>query len=406
MINRFPDTEIRKCQACHLPSLGARPVPGDGPIPSDVFFLAQNPGKNEDIQGRPLVGQSGRLFNQLLKNIGCARELCFVSNLIKCLTPSNKEPSPDCIQACSHWLDIELGLVQPKIIVLMGVPACRRFGFTDTMEHMHGKPIVQDNRIYLPCYHPAAALHDTAQLRQLYDDFQVLKGLLSGEDPESFIVKDKYPNPVYTEITTEAEMLALQQSIADVGLCAADVETVNDKLWSVQVSIAEGSGYFIGGELAHKFRFPPDAEVVLHFYLNDIKFVKVGKFCDSMVMAYLCGQSQGLKDLGNRLCGVKMKSYHDLVAPYGKSKAVTYLNAALSQEWPPPEPVVESFWDNKVGKVIQKSRKPQPIDRKMKRILADCEKDAEVDPYERWQHIDESERSAVEAKLGRCRKPT
>ena len=70
------------------------------------------------------------------------------------------------------------------------------------------------------------------------------------------------------------------------------------------------------------------------------------------------------------------------------------------QEWPPPEPVVESFWDNKAGKVIQKSRKPQPIDRKMKRILADCEKDAEVDPYERWQHIDESERSAVEAKLG------
>ena len=125
-------------------------------------------------------------------------------------------------------------------------------------------------------------------------------------------------------------MLALQQSIADVGLCAADVETVNDKLWSVQVSIAEGSGYFIGGELAHKFRFPHDAEVVLHFYLNDIKFVKVGKFCDSMVMAYLCGQSQGLKDLGNRLCGVKMQSYHDLVAPYGKTKAVTYLTAAFA----------------------------------------------------------------------------
>jgi len=369
------------------------------------MFLGEAPGESEDEQGEPFIGRAGRLLDSLLSQISWNRDLCYISNVICCHPPHNAKPSSKQIIACSHWLDIELGLVRPEILVLMGATAIARIlgPGAGTVEHLHGKPIMQDvlgrRIIILPCYHPAAALYETTQLRQVYDDFQVLKGLIAGVDPQQYIVKDEYPNPEYIELHA-SDLEWFYKYMVSAGLVAADTETVNNKLWSIQVCLEPGTAYFIGPELIDSFHFPPGVQVIFHNYLYDYQFIQVDNFGDTMIMAYLLGLPQGLKELASRLCGVKMKSYSDLVAGSGRDNAISYLTEAVHREWPKPEPVIESKWDNKAGKVIEKVRNPQPITRKIKRILADAVDNQSVYPYKRWITIEQVERNMVESVLG------
>lgn len=409
---QFPASEIRACQRCNAYKNCTKPVAGSGAVPAQVMFVGQNPGKNEDMQGIPFVGQSGKMLNSLLAGCGILREEVYITNLMKCLTPNNTAPSLDSIRVCSFWLFLETELVNPQVIVLMGAPAIHSILGQDSgsVEHLHGRPVMKDGRIYLPCYHPAAALYETSQLRQLYDDFTVLKGLVQGRPVSDFIIEDQFPNPDYREITSKAELSDLYDLITDKELVASDVETVNshsktestDKLWSVQLSVQYGQAFFIGGDLAQQFRYPEKAKVIDHFWLNDTQFISHDCFCDTMVMAYLLQKPQGLKELATRLLGVQMQSYSDLVSAGSRDKAITYLQLASLTVWPDPELITEIFWDNKAGKIIEKSKKPQHINRKIKRILDDCEKNPAVDLFARWHTgITQQERSAVEAVLGR-----
>ncbi len=394
---------IRSCSACEWRRYSTAPVPGSGPIPCRVMFIAQNPAKEEDNRGEPLVGQAGKMFNSILQGIGVFREEVYLANTVCCRGPtSDAVPPPAIVRACSHWLDLELSVVQPEIVVLMGAPAMKRLLGPDcgTVEHLHGKPIVSDGRVYLPCYHPAAAIHDTALLRHLYDDFRILRGLLAGVPPSDYIIRDLYPNPIYTEITSEFELHHLESDIASAGFAAADVETVNNKLWSVQVSLEPGTSYFIGGDLAPLFRFPTTAEIVFHYYLYDYHFIQANRFLDTIIMAYLLGLPQGLKELASRFCGMEMQSYSDMVSAYGHDKAIAFLEQVSGQRWPNPEPIIESAWDNKAGMVISKTHHPQPVERRVKRILADIINEPETDPFTRWNAIDGFSRRNVESVLG------
>lgn len=410
MNSGFPFDQIKLCQSCDLCKSCSGPVPGVGPVPARVMLLGEAPGEEEDKVGEPFVGRSGRFLKYLLSSIGWSREQCYITNVIKCRPPNNAGPTAGQVSACAHWLDIELGLVKPEILVLLGGTAIKRVlgPLAGTVEHLHGSPIIQSvdghRRVLLPGYHPAAALYDTAQLRLVYDDFHVLQGLLAGDDPEQYIVKDDFPNPDYVEIADGRHLDwlhgLLQAAARTDSVVAADVETVNNRLWSVQVCATPGTAYFVGPELSPRFHFPDDLRVVFHNYLYDYQFIRASRFLDTMVMAYQLGLPQGLKELASRLRGMEMQSYDDLVSGAGRGNAVDYLSSVAARDWPKPEPVTEFKWDNKAGKVIDRVRKPQPILQKAKRILADCSANPGTDPVKRWKDIDQSERAVAESVLG------
>lgn len=393
---------VRACSACHYRVSCHAPVPGVGPVPSKLMAIGEAPGKDEDLYGEPFVGAAGRLLDSLLSNVGVKRSDVYITNVVKCRPPNNADPTAASVRACAKWLDAELDEVSPSVVLLMGGRAMSRVlgSRAGTVEHLHGRPIAGNGVVYLPCYHPAAALYETSQLRYLYDDFQVLKGLLSGRSPESFLVVDQYPSPVYQEVGSSSELDGVLALVSSAGQVAADVETVNGRLWSVQLCVEPGSAWFIGPELLSGFRVPDGVKVILHNYLYDIGFIKVDRFADTMVMAYLLGLPQGLKELASRICGMVMESYSELVSPLGRDKAIGYLDPLASMVWPDPEPVADLVWDNKAGRVIEKVRRPQPIGRKIKKILSDCAGDSNVDPCRRWRDIDARERKVVEGVSG------
>lgn len=404
-----PAAAIRACSACHLRQSCSGPVPGVGLIPSPLMVIGEAPGAEEDEKGIPWVGKAGRLLTSMLKTIGYSREATYITNVVKCRPVNNATPTPAMMKSCSRWLDLEISLVQPRIIVAAGATAIRRILGADagTVEHLHSKPRIVDFPhgpvVVLPTYHPAATLYDTAQLRLLYDDFQVLKGLLAGESPSSFLVADAYPNPKYLEVTSPSDVALLLHLLYKAGRYSLDLETVGGELWSTQVSVEPGTAFFVGPEFIDTFvRGLRDvhSEAIVHNYLHDANFVELPRFVDTMVMAYLLGLPQGLKELASRICGMEMKSYQDLVSPGRRAKVTKYLEMATTTDWPAPEPVIDVKWDNKAGRTVEKIRKPKPINQKIKRILADSMDNPDVDSYHRWHDIDERERANVEEKLG------
>ena len=256
-------TKIKRCRSCDLHATCNAPVPGNGYHSPVVMLVGEAPGQYEDEKGLPFQGQAGQLLNDMLISIGYPREACYVSNVVKCRPPNNKL-NPKFVPKCGNWLVQEIMEVKPKIVVAMGATAINYLmkDKAGTVEHLHGKPVLGGwgygfDFIILPTYHPAAALHETSKLRQLFDDFQVLGGLLSGDDPSDYIAQDKYPNPIYRNIEDLKQLTDLMVLIGKTKLCAADVETVDGKLWSVQISIKEGEAYFINRRMFQPFKFPP-----------------------------------------------------------------------------------------------------------------------------------------------------
>lgn len=400
---------IRQCSDCDLRTRCTAPVPGNGSIPAYVMFLGQNPGMQEDAWGKPFIGQAGQQLDYLLMQCGINREDVYITNVCKCLTRNNAPPKPASVKACAKWLDIELGLVQPKIIVAMGAFAIRRMlgDDADTVEHLHGRPIGKDGRIILPCYHPAAGLHDTSTLRFLYDDFQVLRGLLQGKTVADYTIRDAYPNPLYQVADTERKLKQMTSEIMESSEFAVDTELwkQNTELWSAQFSTQPDSGWFVPVKSGFKGRldltqYP--ATAIVHNYLFDVNWLDIAddRFQDNMILAYLLGLPQGLKELASRLCGIRMINYSEVVRPGQRKLSLHYLSEVNKREWPDPPPIEETKWDNKQGKIVTKFRKPWHISRKVDKILADLEVNSDVDPYDRWRQIPMEERADVEKKLG------
>ena len=404
----FPGDLIRQCSDCDLRTGCTAPCPGSGSIPAYVMFLGQNPGKNEDLEGRPFCGQAGQQLDYLLMQCGINRDDVYISNVIKCLTRNNAPPKPASVKACAKWLDIELGLVQPKIIVAMGAFAIRRMlgDDADTVEHLHGRPIEKDGRIILPCYHPAAGLHDTSTLRFLYDDFQVLRGLLQGKTVADYIIKDEYPNPDY-RVVNKSNSGDFTDMLYGSDCVAVDVETIKQdtQLWSVQLSGSPGTGWFTKVANNYKGRFSlkdVPGRIIVHYYLNDVKWLDIpdDNFLDTMTMAYLLGLAQGLKTLARSLCGIEMISYQEMTRPGQQKLSLQYLTEACDKEWPDPPELEETKWDNKQGRIVTKVKKPWHISRKITKILDDVKENSDTDPYDRWRGIPDGERECVEKKLG------
>ena len=333
----FPGALVRACKGCGLSAKCRAPVPGENINPDvDVMFVGQNPGFHEDQQGKPFIGAAGEYLDSLLFQARIPRDSVAIANLVKCLTPSNRQPSPAEIKACSKWLDLEVETVDPYIIVTMGVPATRHFLGPDcgSMEQLNGKPIQLDGRIILPMYHPAAALHDTAKLRHCSEAFQSLQGLMEGATWRAFRVRDEYPNPDYRVADTPALLKKMRDEAIESGEFGLDTEQCRGKPWSYQVSAQPGTAWFV--PLPDNFKGRVDftdwnAIAIVHNYLYDIQWVELRDhgYIDSMCLAYLVGEAQGLKELGHRLCGVDMVSYREMVRPGQQALSLDYLNKVL-----------------------------------------------------------------------------
>lgn len=372
-----------------------------------VLLLGQNPGVNEDLQGRPFVGQAGQYLDSLLFQARIAREDTAICNLVKCLTPGNRAPTRAEVAACAGWLDLELDIVNPYVIVTMGLPATYHVlgGGAGSMEQLHGRPILLNGRIILPVYHPAAALRDTSKLRQCAEDFQALRRLMDGAPWRSFYTRDEYPSPDYRVADSPALIKTMMDEAAEAGVFGLDTELCRGKLWSYQVSSRPGTGWFvpIGDDFQGRVDFTGrPATAVVHNYLHDIQYVGLRDdgFVDTMVMAYICGQPQGLKELASRLCGIKMVSYGEMVKPGQQELSLEYMMKVLAREWPDPPLQTVTGWNNKKGEMVTRQTKPWNIRRKAGGMIKDFEASPDTDLWDRWRHIPSAERALVEEVLG------
>lgn len=143
------------------------------------MIVGEAPGKNEDEQGVPFVGAAGQLLNKLLATIAIPRGEVYITNIIKCRPPANRDPLPDEVVACSPYLDQQVALIRPAVILLLGRHAVQRLlPGSDGISKIHGTLVERGDRAYVPLYHPAAALYNGFLVETLQADFQKVRGYI------------------------------------------------------------------------------------------------------------------------------------------------------------------------------------------------------------------------------------
>ncbi|MBI2934398.1 MAG: uracil-DNA glycosylase [Chloroflexi bacterium] len=183
-------TELHKrivvCQDCALSQSRTLAVPGEGPDNAEVMFVGEAPGWHEDQQGRPFCGAAGNYLDELLKSINLKRAGVFITNMVKCRPPGNRDPLPGEIQACRKHLDQQLLTIRPKVIITLGRYSLARFFPGETMSKAHGAWRRGNGVIYFAMYHPAAALHQGSLRKTIEADILKLPQLLAqpGEGEE------------------------------------------------------------------------------------------------------------------------------------------------------------------------------------------------------------------------------
>jgi len=179
--------EVKACRRCELWRSRKNPVPGEGSLDAIVIFIGEAPGYWEDIKGRPFVGAAGKLLEELLAKIGLSRSDVYITNILKSRPPENRDPQPSEIQACTPYLDRQIKIIEPRLIVTLGRHSMTyilsKLGFeTKGITGVHGK--VYDGELLglkvrvIPTFHPAAALYDPKYRDALERDFQVIKSEL------------------------------------------------------------------------------------------------------------------------------------------------------------------------------------------------------------------------------------
>jgi DNA polymerase len=182
--------EVRACQLCKLCQTRTRAVPGEGSPTAEVMFIGEGPGFHEDQQGRPFVGAAGQLLTEMLRSIGLQREEVFITNVVRCRPPSNRDPLPDELQACDTYTQRQIALLDPKLIVTLGRFSMARFIGAGSMRDLHGRTRDWNGITCLAMYHPAAILRTpTVEMRRMYQaDFGKIPGLLADARKERALV--------------------------------------------------------------------------------------------------------------------------------------------------------------------------------------------------------------------------
>jgi DNA polymerase len=168
---------------CELHHSRNNAVPGEGPENSDIMFIGEGPGFHENEQGRPFVGAAGKFLEELLAKIGLSREEVFITNVVKCRPPGNRDPLPDEVDICTKtYLDRQIQAINPKVIVTLGRFSMNLFRPNAKISNVHGQAVQIRGRLVVPMYHPAAALHQGSLRPVIENDFSQLPQLIAERD--------------------------------------------------------------------------------------------------------------------------------------------------------------------------------------------------------------------------------
>jgi DNA polymerase len=166
--------EVSGCTKCQLHHSRSKSVPGEGPADAQIMFIGEGPGFNENQSGRPFVGSAGQFLVELLAQIDLKREDVFICNVVKCRPPNNRDPQPDEIAACEDYLNRQISLINPRVIVTLGRFSMARWFPNERISHIHGKAKRVGDKMIVPMFHPAAALHKPELKQAIIDDFKKL----------------------------------------------------------------------------------------------------------------------------------------------------------------------------------------------------------------------------------------
>jgi len=176
--------EIRSHRGCGFEpcETATNMVPGEGSPTADVMFVGEAPGAREDELGRPFVGRSGQLLDELLAAAGLDREQVYITNVVKARPPGNRDPRADEVAHHMAWLELQLALIDPRLVVPLGRHALAHFTDGARISEVHGTVLRERGRVLFPLYHPAAALRSTALRTAAFEDARALAAALSERD--------------------------------------------------------------------------------------------------------------------------------------------------------------------------------------------------------------------------------
>ncbi|MBU0470327.1 MAG: uracil-DNA glycosylase [Nanoarchaeota archaeon] len=172
--------EIRRCTSCPLWKKRTLAVPGDGNSKTKIMFVGEAPGVEEDRQGLPFVGKSGKFLNEMLNLVDLNRKDLFITGAVKCRPENNRVPSAKELQTCKElWLDKQIGLIKPELIVILGNSALKSLLKKTKLSELHGKIIMGNNQKYFVTYHPAAGMRFPKIKEEMKKDFLKLKSFVN-----------------------------------------------------------------------------------------------------------------------------------------------------------------------------------------------------------------------------------
>ena len=169
---------VRVCTDCPLCQGRACAVPGEGPDCAELMFIGEGPGYYEDQRGRPFVGPAGKFLEELLASIGLGRQEVFIANVVKCRPPENRDPLPSEVSACSKYLQRQIELVNPKLIITLGRFSLAQFFPGESISRVRGLVREKNGRLIYPIMHPAAALHRQEHRATIIEDFRAIPRIL------------------------------------------------------------------------------------------------------------------------------------------------------------------------------------------------------------------------------------
>lgn len=171
--------EVAVCQKCQLSYSRKNAVPGEGPADAEIMFIGEGPGFYENEQGRPFVGAAGKFLEELLGKVGYRREQVFITNVVKCRPPGNRDPQPEELAACSGYLEEQIAAIDPAVIVTLGRHSMARYMPNARISDVHGQARWVGGRLIVAMFHPAAALHQPSLKGAVIEDFSRLPDYLA-----------------------------------------------------------------------------------------------------------------------------------------------------------------------------------------------------------------------------------